>query len=222
MVPVDKGRYVLSSGSTTNSMPMVMPSWLSSDKSPQRAGLLRGNLRCEGSKVGEGWCQKEIKILCEILVGRATGCLPCLCRSPAFVTVAFQCAVPSPPYAESIGGLCARPYVHSPDIPTQFQKGMCFDSATRRATDDSKAACGWTSAQEAQWKNALEQSRHYEAIWIVSTGLKMLTYKAEMVKFQRKLQSSPRHVFCTRTRRLRKVVMCRSSYSTHAFQFLQP
>mmetsp|Transcript_23227 Transcript_23227/g.37872 ORF Transcript_23227/g.37872 Transcript_23227/m.37872 type:complete len:128 (-) Transcript_23227:1435-1818(-) len=38
----------------------------------------------------------------------------------------------------------------------------------RKAALNPKAACDWTSVQEEEWKQSMEQSRNGEAIWIGS------------------------------------------------------
>mmetsp|Transcript_9032 Transcript_9032/g.19565 ORF Transcript_9032/g.19565 Transcript_9032/m.19565 type:complete len:808 (-) Transcript_9032:62-2485(-) len=64
----DGAHHVLSCESITDSMSMAVPSWLSSDKSSKRAGLLWANLRCEDrSADGKGRWKNEVNKLDEIV-----------------------------------------------------------------------------------------------------------------------------------------------------------
>lgn len=161
--------HVLSCESITSSMSMAVPSWLSSDKSSRRAGLLWANLRCEGSKDGKGWRESEINKLDEMVVSRATGCPPCLCpclpSSWAHSNARFRPLRPQKALVDRVPS-------HTP-ILLMFQRNFKRAWALtqqRKAANNPKSACGWTSAQEEQWKDALEQSRHCEAVWIGSAG----------------------------------------------------
>lgn len=59
----DGAHHVLNCDSIMNSMSMAVPSWLSSEKSTKRAGLLWANLSCEG-RIGKS----EVSKLDDIVV----------------------------------------------------------------------------------------------------------------------------------------------------------
>lgn len=65
----DGAHHVLNCDSIMNAMSMAVPSWLSSEKSTKRAGLLWANLRCEG-RIGnckDRW-KSEVSKLDDIVV----------------------------------------------------------------------------------------------------------------------------------------------------------
>jgi hypothetical protein len=66
----DGAHHVLNCDSIMSSMSMAVPSWLSSDKSTKRAGLLWANLRCEdrsGNNCKDRW-KGEITKLDDLMV----------------------------------------------------------------------------------------------------------------------------------------------------------
>ena len=77
--------HVLSCDSITNTMAMAIPSWLSSDVSSKRAGLLWANLCCE-DRSGNGQWKDEVKRLDDIVVS---------CFEPALILpYTSQCISP--------------------------------------------------------------------------------------------------------------------------------
>jgi len=132
----DGAHHVLSCESILNSMSMAVPSWLSSDKSSKRAGLLWANLRCEDRSTDGncGWKNEVIKLdeIMKALVDRVPHHTPIL--------LLFQ---------------------HN------HKKALAL-TQQRKAANNPKATCGWTSVQEEDWMKYMEQSRHGEAIWIGS------------------------------------------------------
>jgi len=135
----DGAHHVLSCDSIMNSMSMAVPSWLSSDKSSKRAGLLWANLRCENRGAGgKGQWQGELKKLDEMvkaLVDRVPHQIP--------IVMLFQRN-----YEKALALTKQRKAAHNPKSTSGYL---------------------WTSVQEEEWDKSINECRYCEAIWIGST-----------------------------------------------------
>lgn len=132
----DGAHHVLSCNSILGTMSMAVPSWLSSDKSKKRAGLLWANLRCEDRSVnGKDRWKSEVKKLDEI-----------------------------------VQALVERVPTHTP-ILLAFQRNYnkaAVLAQQRKLSHNPKVTLRWTTEQEEQLKQYVEECRNCEAVWIGS------------------------------------------------------